>query len=326
MVGPSSKNKHIYSTIVDIVIIGAGAMGCLFGALLAPYAQVSLYCRQERIARLLRTRGILVQAMDGSKHPQRVQTIAKLDTAPRHSFDYAIICTKAHASSEAGIIARALLRRDGLALTLQNGLGNRERLGEHLGEERIMVGITAQAATLLDAGEVRHTGAGQTFIAPHGSSQRRHSLVLATLFNEAGIDTMVEDDPEALLWSKLIVNAGINALAATLRVPNGVLADDPTCRDIMAKAVTEAVQVAQALHIELPYDDPLEHVLEICMQTAANRASTLQDTLRQVPTEIEVINGAIARLGELHQVPTPVNTLLTQLIQALEATASQRVA
>ena len=310
---------------MDIVIIGAGAMGCLFGAQLALYAKVSLYCRQERIARLLRTRGILVQAMDGTKYQQPVQTISKLDTAPRHSFDYAIICTKAHASSEAGVLAQALLRRDGQALTLQNCLGNRELLGEHLGKERVMVGITAQAATLLDAGEVRHTGAGQTFIAPYDSLQRRHSLVLAALFNEAGIETMVEDNPESLIWSKLIVNAGINALAGILRVPNGALAADPASRAIMAQAVAEAVQVAQALNIELLYDKPFEHVLEVCAQTAANRASTLQDILRQTSTEVEVINGAIARLGEFHQVPTPVNTMLTQLIQALEATAKQRV-
>lgn len=311
---------------MDIVIIGAGAMGCLFGALLAPYAKVTLYCRQERMARILRIRGIVLQAMDGTKYQQPVQTISNLDTAPRHCFDYAIICTKAHASSEAGIIAQALLRREGLALTLQNGLGNRERIGEQVGESRIMAGITAQAATLLNAGEVRHTGAGQTFLGPTGNVQRRHSLVLATLFNEAGIETMVEDDPDALIWSKLIVNAGINALAAILRVPNGALASDPACRAIMVKAIAEAVQVAEALHIELPYDDPFAHVLEVCEQTAANRASTLQDILRQTPTEIEVINGAIARLGELHQVPTPVNTMLSQLIQALEATVSERVA
>ncbi|MDO5674287.1 MAG: 2-dehydropantoate 2-reductase [bacterium] len=311
---------------MDIVIIGAGAMGCLFGALLAPYAKVSLYCRQERLARLLRVRGIVYQAIDGSIYQQPVQTISNLDTAQRHCFDYAIICTKAHAGTEAGIIAQALLRKEGLALTLQNGLGNRERIGEHVGEERIMVGITAQAATRLDAGEVRHAGAGRTFLAPAGNAQRRHSLVLATLFNEAGIDTMVEDDPEALIWSKLIVNAGINALAAIMRVPNGALANDPACRAIMAKAVAEAVQVAEALDIKLPYDHPFKYVLEVCEQTEANRASTLQDILRRAPTEIEVINGAIARLGELHQVPTPVNTMLSQLIQALEATADRRVA
>ena len=314
---------------MEIVIIGAGAIGCLFGALLAPHAKITLYTRQERLARLLRTRGIALQEMDGSQHHVRVQTIANLDTAPLKSFDYALICTKAHASSDAGRIAQDLLRSDGLALTVQNGLGNRERIAEHVGMERCMVGITSQAATLLEPGKVRHAGAGLTVIAPDGGQQRRQSFALVGLFNEAGIDTMVEDDPEALLWSKLIVNAAINALAALLHVPNGVLAMEPGCRALMKKAVDEAVQVARAENIHLFYADqvdPFKHVLEVCAQTASNRASTLQDILHQAPTEVEVINGAIARIGAQHNIATPVNTMLTKLVKAMEATASQRVA
>ena len=312
---------------MDIVIIGAGAMGCLFGALLAPHTtNLTMYCRQERVARLLRTRGIVLQHMDGTQEHVRVKTISNIDNGPLKSFDYAIICTKAHASGDAGAIAQALLRSKGMALTLQNGLGNRERIAEHVGIERTMIGITAQASTLLEPGRVRHAGAGQTFIAPDGGQQRRQSYGLIALFNEAGIDTMLEEDVDALLWSKLIVNAGINALAALLRVPNGVLAVDSGCRAMMAQVVDEAVQVAQALNITIPYDNPFNHVLEVCAQTATNRASTLQDILHQAHTEVEVINGAIARLGLLNNVPTPMNSMLTQLVKALEATASERVA
>lgn len=307
-------------------MIGAGAMGCLMAAHLAPHANITLFCRQERIARLVRDRGVGLQDMDGTQHLVRVQTMAGFDTAPRHSFDYAIICTKAQASGDAGVIAQALLRPEGLALTLQNGLGNRERIAEHVGMERIMVGTTAQAATLLEPGRVRHAGAGLTLLAPQGNRQRCHSFALVRLFNAAGIDTEMDDDPEALLWSKLVVNVGINALAALLRVPNGVLATEPLCRDIMAQAVAEAVQVAEALAISLPERDPVTHVLEICAQTATNQASTLQDILRRNPTEVEAINGAVVRLGALHLVPTPVNGMLTQLVRALEATARERVA
>lgn len=311
---------------LDIILIGAGALGCLLAAQLAFHANITLYCRQEYIARLVRNRGIGLQGMDGTHRLVRVQTMAALDTGPRHSFDYAIICTKAQASGDAGAIAQALLRPEGLALTLQNGLGNRERIAEHVGAERTMVGITAQAATLLEPGGVRHAGAGRTRLAPEGNRQRRHSFALVRLFNAAGIETEMADDPEALLWSKLIVNVGINALAALLRVPNGVLAAEPLCRDIMAQAVAEAVQVAEALAISLPERDPMAHVFDICAQTATNQASTLQDILRRNPTEVEAINGAVTRLGALHQIPTPVNGMLTQLVRALEATAPERVA
>ena len=177
-------------------------------------------------------------------------------------------------------------------------------------------------------GTAHHAGAGQTLIAPDGGQQRRQSFALVGLFNSAGSDTMVEDDPEALLWSKLIVNAAINALAALLRVPNGELGVEPGCRALMKQVVDEAVQVAQAMGIKLlnaDQVDPFKHVLQVCAQTATNRASTLQDILHHAPTEVTVINGAIARLGEIHHVPTPVNSMLTRLVQALEATASERV-
>ena len=301
-------------------------MGCLFGALLAPHAHVLMYSRRRVTARLLRNRGIVLRLPDGGRRVVNVQAVSEQDAAPRNSFDYALICTKAHDGAAAGAVARDLLHAEGLALTLQNGLGNRERIGEALGLERVMAGVTSQAATLVEPGTVRHAGTGPTLIAPIGNEQRLHAITLTTLFNEAGIDTALDDDPDALLWSKLVVNAGINALAAVLRVPNGVLAVVPECRDLVAAAADEAARVAHAMGIRLPWEDPAAGVLEVCGRTAANHASTLQDILRGATTEIDVINGAVAELGARHKVPTPVNSLLTQLVFALEATAGDRVA
>ncbi len=122
-----------------------------------------------------------------------------------------------------------------------------------------------------------------------------------------------------------MVNAGINALTALLRVSNGALAEAAEVRALVAQAVAEAAAVAEALGIRLPYDDPLAHVLAVARATGANRSSMLQDVLRGSPTEIAAINGAVLREGRRLGVATPVNQLLAELMAALDATAQARV-
>jgi 2-dehydropantoate 2-reductase len=130
----------------------------------------------------------------------------------------------------------------------------------------------------------------------------------------------LSDDLDALVWGKLVVNAGINALTALLRVPNGALAANMPARALMASAIAEAAAVAQARGTALPYADPLAHTLAVAHATGANHSSMLQDVLRGSPTEIDAINGAVVREGLRLGVPTPVNSFLTDLMRALDAT------
>jgi 2-dehydropantoate 2-reductase len=136
----------------------------------------------------------------------------------------------------------------------------------------------------------------------------------------------MSDDLDALVWGKLLVNVGINAISALLRVPNGALAEVPAVRDLVAQAVAEGVAVAEARGVQLPYADALQHTLDVVTATAANRSSMLQDVLRGSPSEIVTINGAIVREGERLGITTPVNATLTALVSALDATADRRIA
>jgi 2-dehydropantoate 2-reductase len=308
---------------METLIIGAGAMGGLFATLLAPLVPTSLFTTNAEHAEAINLAGLSLTGLDGRIR----RTPARALTDPRQygrCADLVILCTKARATGQASEVARQLLAGDGLVLTLQNGLGNLEHIQAAVGVSRAAAGITAQAATLLGPGQVRHAGSGPTVLAA-GPGQGKKIAAIAALFNQAGIPTTVTADGEALLWSKLIINVGINALTALLRIPNGTLIQLPECESIMTQAVAEAVAVARTMGIRLPEGEPLEKVRQVCEVTSSNQSSMLQDIMKGRPTEIDVINGAIVRKGAENGVPTPVNHMLTQLIKALEASAPHRI-
>lgn len=308
---------------MELLIIGAGAMGGLFGALLAPHAAVSLLTTNQEHAAVMGGHGLTLVDLDGATRRVPVRVLTDPQDYGRRA-DVVLVCTKTRATAQAAATARDLLAADGLALTLQNGLGNLEQLVAAVGAQRAAAGVTSQAATLLAPGRVRHAGSGPTVLGiPPGREEA--ITAVAGLFTRAGLETRISDDVDSLLWSKLIVNVGINALTALLRVPNGVLAQTPECDLLMARAVAEAVAVARALSIGLDGERQLERVREVCLRTADNRASMLQDILRGRPTEIDAINGAVVARGRAAGVDTPVNLLLTQLVQALEATVADRL-
>ncbi len=308
---------------MELLIIGAGAMGGLFGALLAPHAAVSLLTTNQEHAAVIGGHGLTLVDLDGATRRVPVRVFTDPQDYGRRA-DVVLVCTKTRATAQAAATARDLLAADGLALTLQNGLGNLEQLVAAVGAQRAAAGVISQAATLLAPGRVRHAGSGPTVLGiPPGREEA--ITAVAGLFTRAGLETRISDDVDSLLWSKLIVNVGINALTALLRVPNGVLAQTPECDLLMARAVAEAVAVARALSIGLDGERQLERVREVCLRTADNRASMLQDILRGRPTEIDAINGAVVARGRAAGVDTPVNLLLTQLVQALEATVADRL-
>ena len=316
------ESKHA----MNILIVGAGAMGGLFAALLAPLADVCLFTTNPTHAEAINTVGIRISGLEGMTSTVAVPAITD-PTQYSQRADLVLICTKAAASTAAAETAKALLAEDGLVLTLQNGLGNLERIAAVVGPERATAGTTAQAATLMGPGQVRHAGQGPTMLAAAKGFPQQKPLLdeIAALFNRAGIATTLSADIDALLWSKLIVNVGINALVALLRVPNGALIASPACEELMRDAVDEALAVAKALNIDLDYPAQQERVRQVCDITRHNRASMLQDILRGRSTEIDVINGAIVAKGREAGIATPVNQMLTRLIKALESTSAQRI-
>ena len=285
-----------------VLLFGCGAMACLFGARLSRVAQVTLVDAWAEGIAAIRERGIVFEDFGETR---TVRVDAELLGPQAARSDLAIVLVKSWQTAHiAGHISECL-NPDGLAISLQNGLGNVELLGP-----RAFPGTTAEGATLLGPGHVRAGGSGPTHVvAPSW---------VVDLLNRAGFDCRgcAPREAEGLVWGKLSASCGINALTALLRMPNGSLLDSPDAADLMGRAATECAAVARARGVQLPFADPAAYAREVAEKTAGNQSSMLQDLLRGAPTECDAINGAVAREAKKAGVPAPVNEILWQLIRA----------
>jgi 2-dehydropantoate 2-reductase len=271
-------------------------------------------------AEQVNAQGIRVEGVTG-EYTVKVPTIAGgLGERP----DLVLICVKSYKTREVSQTIQPWLDQEIVVVTLQNGAGNVEILQDVFGKERVLGGVTAEAATLLGPGKIKHAGQGETILGP-GGDPNSPAEKLISLFNQAGFKSRSVEKVDDLIWGKLIINVGINALTALTRLKNGLLPEFDGTRLIMEEAVKEAVAVAEAKNIQLPYPDPLARVIEVCDATAANIASMLQDVLKEKITEVDFINGAIVREGKAMGIPTPVNLTLTALVQTLQESYHERV-
>ena len=306
-----------YSGPMKIGIVGSGAMGSLFGGRLAlSGCDVVLYDISREHVEKVAAEGLEIEdSATGEVTVARPR--ASTDPRATDGADVLIIFVKSTATEEAASQFAARAGKDAIVLTLQNGLGNEEILSRHFGPERTAAGVTSHGATFLGPGRIRHAGRGPTHICM--SDGRNSKLArLCTALVEAGFETHVSADVASLVWSKLMINVGINALTAITNQRNGGLLESDDTRAIMADLVAEAVAVARARGVSLTHADPLAVVYNVARTTGDNRSSMLQDFDRHRASEIEVMNGAIVREAARAGIPAPVNATITRLVRALE--------
>ncbi len=305
---------------MKIAIIGAGAMGCLLASYLAPHHEVWLVDGWQTQVDTINQQG-LRRERDGvttTCHPH-----ATTDAHSVGGADVALVLVKYHQTNWAAQQAADALAPHGICLTLQNGIGGADVLAETLGEARVTRGVTSLGATLIAPGLVRHAGMGDTVFATTIAPASINQLI--TAFDQSGLPSHGSENLDSLVWGKLIVNVGINALTGILRIPNGIIASNAGARSLMTLAVNEAIAVAAALGISLPYADPIAHVIAVATATAANRSSTLQDVVRGSPSEITTINGAIVRYAGNLGISVPINQLLCDIIEIVDTTPDSRI-
>jgi 2-dehydropantoate 2-reductase len=296
---------------MDILIVGTGALATLFAARLGMAGHsVSILGTWQRGLEAFHKQGARIVDVDGREHAAPIH--ATDDPTQVRGAQYALVLVKAWQTERAARQLTNCLSNDGIAVTLQNGLGNREKLVLELGPARVTLGVTTAGATLLRPGLARAGGEGIISI--------EENPVLGpveTALQSAGFNVESIPGADALVWGKLVISAAINPLTALLRVPNGELLQRPSAHRLMAGLAREAATVAAAEGVSLPFDNPVQAVEQVAHRTAANHSSMFQDVMRGAPTEIDAICGAVTRYGEQSGVPTPINETCWRLVRAL---------
>jgi 2-dehydropantoate 2-reductase len=297
------------------VIIGAGAMGSLLGGLLSLSGnEVWLVDIWKEHIDAIRSKGL---AIEKKGKVQAVSVNATTDIASIGKADLILYFVKTYHTEKAVTDSLVLQKEDTIFLTLQNGLGNEEVICKHIDRKNVVLGVTGQGATLLGPGNIRHAGWGKTYVGELDGKVTDRVNQVVRMFHKAGIETDISSRIHDLVWEKLFVNAGLNALAALLGLKNGQLLDHPETLRLMETLVNEAIEVARKKGIRIE-GNPIDRVKAVIEATRENRCSMGQDLDRKRRTEIDAINGAVVREAERLGIHVPYNRMITDLIKVIE--------
>lgn len=291
-----------------VAVIGAGAVGCYYGGMLARAGHEVAFVGRPAHVDAINARGLLFETRAFTEY---VKASATTDAHTLPPPDLALVCVKSGDTAEAGRALASRLAPHTIALCLQNGVDNAERLGAVIGRAALAA-VVYVGAEMAGPGHVKHNGRGELVIGASAASAN-----LARMLIEAGVPTEVSADIDAALWTKLIVNCAYNALSAIAQIAYGPLLEVDGARELMSAAVVECLAVARACGIRLP-DDLLASTLALAQTMPAQTSSTAQDLARGKPTEIDFLNGYVVRKGTEKGVATPVNRALQTMVHIAE--------
>lgn len=292
----------------EITIVGTGAMALLIGGRMAQGGlNVRLLGTWLECIDAINQNGIGIVENDNTHF---FPAEAHLDPTPLINSHLVLVLVKSWQTERAASQLQDFLSNDGIALSLQNGLGNGEILSSALGKNRTALGVTTYGATVLGPGRVKPGGEGVISVEDH---PRLADLV--DLIQQGGLAAERVPDLSGLVWGKLAINVAINPLTGLLGVRNGKLLDSPAILKLMGLAAQEAAKVAEELGVDLTIKDPAQAAKKVAAATAENHSSMLQDISRGAPTEIDALCGAVVRHGKELGIPTPVNDTLAALVK-----------
>lgn len=303
---------------MKIAILGSGAMGSIYGALLARNGEdVWLIDRWAEHMEAVRSTGLKVSGATGNwvAHPQA--TTDPVDVGP---CELVIVATKTRDLASALSDAAPLLHSDTDLLCVQNGLNAPRMAAQIVGSDRVLLGIAGGFGASIPApGCVDHTGWEVVRIAARNPERFERAQQVAEIWANAGFNAQADPDADHMIWTKLVCNAAYSSICCITGLLIGEVAEDPYAHQVSAACAQEAWQVAHASGVKLDFDDPAEYVRAFGRKIPGARPSMLLDRLAGRLSEVDDINGSVVEEGKRLDVPTPVNATLVNTIRAMEA-------
>ncbi|HUW42852.1 MAG TPA: 2-dehydropantoate 2-reductase [Thermoplasmata archaeon] len=298
---------------MKILVFGAGAVGGVLGALLSRRQDVLLVTRGEHLE-AIKSGGLTIDGV--------IKKNFRIDASDSSSlggkYDLILVTVKAYATGEAASACKNLLDDEGVVLTIQNGLGNAEKLAAAFGRERVVAGVTSLAAHRVKPGTIEYVAEGSTSLGTLDGGSGPIEKVEDAL-DKAGIKTEPSQNIVGAIWSKTIVNAAINPLTAVFDCRNGLVAENVAIRAQAIKVCGEGMKVAEGLGIRLEPEEVIEYTFEVAKRTANNKSSMLMDIELKRRTEIDAICGSIIESGRSKGVETPVISRLYAIVKFMES-------
>jgi 2-dehydropantoate 2-reductase len=302
------------------VVVGAGAVGSFYGAMLARAGHAVTLVGRAPHVQAIADRGLRLH-MSGQIYT--VSLAASTDLAVAGGADLVLFCVKSPDTDGVARQLAPLLKPDALVISLQNGVDNAETLARHL--TQAVAPAAVYVATAMPApGEVHHHGQGHLVIGPINAAAAADAALMSRLqsvvdlFASAEVSVRVSPDVFGELWRKLIVNCAYNAVSGLTRQPYGRMAELPAIVDLQRAVVREVVAVARAAGQTIDLDASMSAMAAIATTMPGQRSSTAQDMARGRPTEIDHLNGFVVRRGAELGVPTPVNQALHALVKLVD--------
>ena len=301
---------------MKIVIIGAGAMGCLYGAYLSRKHEVIMLDSFDKQVEAINQNGITVLEEDGTEN-KFTNVKACISGEYKEAADLVVVFVKSTFTEDALRDNKKLFGDKTLVMTLQNGAGNDRKIAKYVNKKNIIIGTSKHNSVNLGGGKVRHSGSGETTIGSNLENNTNLDKIQAIL-EESRFKVEKTNDIQRVIWSKLFVNLSINTFTAITRAPIGSMIENKYAWDFAEKMICEAVDVAEADGTHFSYREVLNMVHHVCEDAGKGYSSMSQDVMNCRLTEIDAINGAIVEQAKLYNVKVHYNSLIVDLIHAIE--------